>query len=848
MKSMRWLLAAGTAVVVGLYAVEVRSDEGVRGGIPAAPRSEAVLQIDEAYLEAGPGMPGVVAGAPIAPEQDLSADGPRAKPGLVSVLVYTDPTLKVDTFQREDVRAFARQRGGEVKYEFDVVLPGVLNLRDIPESALEELKNMPGVISVEKDEYHPNVLMLHDSTPLVRGLQSQIAAAGLSATGAGVRVCVCDTGIDSDHVMFSARIDTAAGYDFYNDDTNPEDDHGHGSHCSGIALGGTGLSVDWGCGAGSEPFQGIAPQATLIGAKILNSAGGGYDSDIIAGINYCADQTPTGARADVISLSIGTGQYSSPCTHSWAVAANNAVANGVVVVAASGNNNYANAMSSPACGASVISVGATYKANYPTCEDNVSTFYWSNCTDYSPVNQDEIVCFSNESDYLDVTAPGSIIWSASIAAGGSSITGMSGTSMACPHVAGLAALILDMDLTLTPAEVRQIIRGGAIDLGTAGFDRSFGYGRIDVINSLNLVDTGCSTPAECDDGLWCNGAEDCVGGSCVPGTAPDCSDGVACTTDSCNESTDSCNHVANNALCDDGLFCNGAETCHVTLGCQAGTDPCAPDPCDEVNNRCVGAAEVWLVFTATTAIPGVGNVENEDIVAYDPVAGTWSLIFDGSDVGISGFAIDGMNVLAGGDILLSTTDAGSIPGLTGGPSGTTVDDSDIIRFTPTSLGATTAGSFSFYFDGSDVGLTLSTEDIDAVGMTGDGRLLVSSTGAFGGTGASGQDEDLFVFNATSLGATTAGSFAMYFDGSDVGLSTTADEDVDAAGVTSSGTILLSTLGNFSVTGVSGADEDVFEFSPTSLGGTTAGTYSMFLDLSALGIATTADVIAVELIE
>ncbi len=516
--------------------------------------------------------------------------------GRVSVLVHMEPTLGRHALKRGDIRRFATRHGGKVKYEYHSILPHVLNLRGIPESQIESLKKMPGVTRVEVDEYHPNVINLHDSTPLIRALQSQITGAGLSADGSGVRVCVCDTGIDSDHIMYSDRIDTAAGYDFYNDDSNPEDDHGHGTHCSGIAVGGTGISWDP-CGTGSEPFQGVAPEATLIGVKILNQFGGGYDSDIIAGIDYCADQKPSGGRADVISLSIGTGNYSGPCSHSWAVAANNAVANGVVVVAASGNNNYSNSMSSPACGIDVIAVGATYKADYPTCEDNTSTFNWSNCTDYSPVVEDQVVCFSNESDYLDVTAPGAVIWSASNSAGGSSIVGMSGTSMACPHVAGLAALILDADPTLTPAEVRQIIRDGAIDFGPTGFDRGYGYGRVDAINSLQLVGPGCTSPADCDDGLWCNGAEDCVGGSCVAGTPPNCNDSVACTDDSCNEATDSCDNIPNDANCDNGLWCDGAETCNATLGCQAGTAPdcndgvaCTDDSCNESTDSCDNVA------------------------------------------------------------------------------------------------------------------------------------------------------------------------------------------------------------------------------------------------------------------
>jgi len=447
-----------------------------------------------------------------------------------SVLVYLDERLPRQAIERIRVRNFVAQERASVHYEYTTAMPNVLNLRDVPARRIEALKQLPGVVKVELDEYHPDLVKLDESTPLIRALQSQLTAASLPYDGTGVRVCIGDTGIDMDHIMYSTRIDTAASYDFANNDSNPDDDHGHGSHVAGIAVGGTGLSVDFGC-EGSEPFQGIAPNATLIGVKILNSAGGGTDSDIIAGIDHCADQSPSGGRADVINLSIGTGNYAGICTHSWAVACNNAVANGVVVVAASGNENRSNSMGSPACGVNVIAVGATYKDDYPNCEDSTSTFNWSVCTDSSPA-RDSVVCFSNESDYLDVTAPGSVIMSASNAAGGSSIVGMSGTSMASPVVTGLAALILDADPSLTPAEVRQVIRDGAIDMGPAGFDRAYGYGRVDAINSLSLI-SPCGTNGDCDDGAWCNGAETCNAGSCQPGSDP-------CPGQSCDEVTDSC--------------------------------------------------------------------------------------------------------------------------------------------------------------------------------------------------------------------------------------------------------------------------------------------------------------------
>jgi hypothetical protein len=352
--------------------------------------------------------------------------------------------------------------------------------------------------------------------------------------------------------------------------------------------------------------------------------------------------------------------------------------------------------------------------------------------------------------------------------------------------------------------------------------------------------------AACDNGLYCDGAESCHATlGCQAGVSVDCNDSVACTVDSCNEGTDSCDHAPNNAACDNGLYCDGAETCNVTLGCQPGSDPCPGLTCDEVANACVGGAEVWLSFINSASVPGVGTVENEDIVARNVTTGAWWLIFDGSDVGLSAFTIDGLARMSDGSLLLSFAEAGDVAGMTGGPSGTTLDDSDIVRFIPTSLGANTAGSFVFYFDGSDVGLTSNNEDIDAIALTPSGQLVISTLGSVTANGASGADTDLLLFNATSLGSVTAGSFSVYFDGSDVGLTDNGSEDVDAVAIRSSGVILLSTLGAFSVPGVTGDDEDVIGFTPTQLGSTTSGTYLMYLDLSTLGIATSENVGAVE---
>jgi len=98
----------------------------------------------------------------------------------------------------------------------------------------------------------------------------------------------------------------------------------------------------------------------------------------------------------------------------------------------------------------------------------------------------------------------------------------------------------------------------------------------------------CLSDGACDDTLYCNGAETCDAfGHCQAGTVVDCNDGVGCTDDSCNEGTDSCDHIASDANCDNSLFCDGVETCDPVLDCQSGADPCPSQGCDEAGDVCV---------------------------------------------------------------------------------------------------------------------------------------------------------------------------------------------------------------------------------------------------------------------
>ena len=253
-------------------------------------------------------------------------------------------------------------------------------------------------------------------------------------------------------------------------------------------------------------------------------------------------------------------------------------------------------------------------------------------------------------------------------------------------------------------------------------------------------------------------------------------------------------------------------------------------------NPPASSSPLYFSLLSLATVGGV-TADNEDVVLFN--GSGFSLVFDGSDVGAAPFAIDAFSWIGPTTLLLSFTDPGTVGGVA-------FDDSDVLRFEATSLGPTTAGSFFLYFDGSDVGLTASAEDVDAFELLADGRILISTSGNVSVTGVSGDDKDLLEFTPTSTGDVTVGTYAMYFDGSDVGL-TQGAEDVDAAAVDSTGKIYLSTFGAFAVTGVSGADEDVFVFTPTSTGATTAGSYSstLWFDGSAHGLGAN-DVVAIDL--
>ncbi|HJS20323.1 MAG TPA: hypothetical protein VJ785_16360 [Anaerolineales bacterium] len=279
----------------------------------------------------------------------------------------------------------------------------------------------------------------------------------------------------------------------------------------------------------------------------------------------------------------------------------------------------------------------------------------------------------------------------------------------------------------------------------------------------------------------------------------------------------------------------------VSRGVDNGTDPNENDgivweislsapPTPTPTGTAVSGNPLLASFASNGSVGGV-SFADEDVLKFN--GASWSLLIDGSDVGVGGSDLFAFSMLDADSILMSFSSAVTVNGIAATPQ-------DVLRFDATSLGSNTAGTFSMYFDGSDVGLDVSADSIDALSLLSDGRILISTTGNPTVSGLSGvNDEDLLAFTPVTLGNATSGSWSQYFDGSDVGLADRSNEDIDAVDALSNGSIYLSTLGDFSVTGVAGADEDVFICVPTSVGNTTVCNYSSsrYFDGSISGLGT-----------
>jgi hypothetical protein len=313
----------------------------------------------------------------------------------------------------------------------------------------------------------------------------------LHVNGEGVVVAVTDTGVDYEHTDLRKRdwvnADEVPDNGIDDDDNGYVDDYhgwntydgsketlgganGHGSHCAGTV-----------CGDGTAGTQtGVAPGALVMPVKVLSDSGYGNESAAWEGMQYAFDN-----GADVTSMSLGWTKTMNPDRAMWRQTCETLIAGGMVYAIAAGNERRYGSLPAPynirtpGNVPAVITVGAT-------TQDDVYVYFSS----YGPVTWQDVPPW-NDYPYPpgltkpDVCAPGYQVTSVCGITGGYSEK--NGTSMATPHVAGLAALVLQVDPKLTNAEVRNWMEDYALDLGAEGKDNDYGSGRIRCYETISAM-------------------------------------------------------------------------------------------------------------------------------------------------------------------------------------------------------------------------------------------------------------------------------------------------------------------------------------------------------------------------
>ena len=390
--------------------------------------------------------------------EEISLSEPEYKKGelIIQMMPFAAAGAKVNV---------ANALGGEIIGEIKELQRLLIS---VPGDALDNMakaEKLPEVISVQ-----PNyIYQTHDKIPNDPHFSYQwhyplirLPQAWEKTSGSGsINIAVLDTGVDGNHPDL---VNIVQGYNFIDDNEDPMDYHGHGTHVAGTI----GAATD-----NNRGVSGVMWQSNIVPVKVLGDSGQGTTYGVARGILYAADllQTPRNPNpAHVINMSLGGAP---PHDDTMENAVKRAREKGTILVASAGNSNESQ-LGYPAALKDVISVGAVA---------------------YSSSGPPPRASYSNYGEDLDIVAPGggygSGVLSTYFSGTGSNKTYeygyMSGTSMAAPHVSGVIGLMLGVGIS--EREIRETLHKTAMDLGEEGFDPKFGHGLVNANWAVNGVDS-----------------------------------------------------------------------------------------------------------------------------------------------------------------------------------------------------------------------------------------------------------------------------------------------------------------------------------------------------------------------
>ena len=342
----------------------------------------------------------------------VSADGK-----LPDLSAYGNPTVYTDASSGYSILQFGTEENAKACEAYLSSLPAVQYAE--PDSLFKRgpTTDTESPLGADEAEFMSWGVTKINADVLAKYLKSQ---SGLST----VIVAVADTGVEADHPFLQGRL--TKGFDFIENDDDPNDQHSHGTHVSGTIVDCT-LGLD---------------NILIMPIRVLGASGGGTAVGIALGIRYATDN-----GANVINLSLGGGH-----SNYLDDAISYAISNGVTVVVAAGNE------------------GDDVMAHCPAHVEDAITVA---AVDSKP----ERASFSNYGAAVDVAAPGVQIKSSVLNKG---YANKSGTSMATPHVAAAAAMIKCANPDMSPADIQQALKDTATDLGASGWDGYYGYGMINL--------------------------------------------------------------------------------------------------------------------------------------------------------------------------------------------------------------------------------------------------------------------------------------------------------------------------------------------------------------------------------